>query len=59
MYKRQVLLGLVLGPHLLGAVDRPTLSALEPLALVALAWLALLTGVDLSLIHISEPTRPY
>ncbi len=41
-----VLLGLVLGPHLLGAVDRPTLSALEPLALVALAWLALLTGVD-------------
>ena len=41
-----VLLGLVLGPHLLGVVDRPTLSALEPLALVALAWLALLTGVD-------------
>lgn len=41
-----VLLGLVVGPHALGTVTRPTLSALEPLALVALAWLALVTGVD-------------
>ncbi|MBI3200636.1 MAG: potassium transporter Kef [Myxococcales bacterium] len=41
-----VLLGLVVGPHFLGTVTRPTLAALEPLALVALAWLALVTGID-------------
>lgn len=41
-----VLLGLVVGPHALGAVDRATLAALEPVAQVALAWLALVIGVD-------------
>lgn len=41
-----LLLGFVLGPHALGAVERGTLVALEPVAQVALAWLALVIGVD-------------
>lgn len=41
-----VLLGVVLGPHLLGVVERSTLALLEPVAQVALAWLALVIGVD-------------
>ncbi len=41
-----ILLGFVLGPHALGVVDRTTLSALEPLVHVGLAWLALVIGVD-------------
>lgn len=41
-----VILGFVLGPHALGVVDRSTLAALEPVAQVALAWLALVVGVD-------------
>lgn len=41
-----LLLGIVLGPHVLGAVGRETLLALEPVAQVALGWLALVIGVD-------------
>ena len=41
-----ILLGLLLGPHALGVVDRSTLSALEPIAQVGLAWLAFVIGID-------------
>jgi hypothetical protein len=41
-----VLLGLLLGPHALGVVERSTLTSLEPVAQVALGWLALVIGVD-------------
>jgi hypothetical protein len=41
-----VALGFVIGPHVLGAVDRSMLVSFEPLAHVALGWLALVIGVD-------------
>ena len=41
-----VVLGLVIGPQVLGAVDRSMLASFEPLADVALGWLALVIGLD-------------
>jgi Sodium/hydrogen exchanger family len=41
-----VALGFVIGPHVLGAVDRAMLVSFEPLAHVALGWLALVIGLD-------------
>jgi hypothetical protein len=41
-----VALGLVLGPHLLGVVGGELVSTFEPLAQVALGWLALVIGLD-------------
>lgn len=39
-------LGIVCGPHALGVVERSSLVAVEPILQVALAWLALVVGVD-------------
>jgi hypothetical protein len=39
-------LGFLLGPHLLGIVGHELLSTFEPLAQVALGWLALMIGLD-------------
>lgn len=41
-----LLLGLALGPHALGVVDRSTLIGFQPIALVGTAWLALVIGAD-------------
>ncbi len=41
------ILGLVLGPHALGVVGGELVSTFEPLAQVALGWLALVIGLDL------------
>ncbi|MFO0568133.1 MAG: potassium transporter Kef [Polyangiaceae bacterium] len=41
-----LILGFVLGPHVLGVVDRAVLGAMEPFLQVGLAWLALVIGVD-------------
>jgi Kef-type K+ transport system membrane component KefB len=41
-----VVLGFLLGPFVLGLLDRSTVHAFEPLADVALGWLALLVGLD-------------
>jgi hypothetical protein len=41
-----LLLGIALGPYALGAVDRSTLHAFQPLAVVGTAWLTLIIGVD-------------
>ena len=41
-----VLLGLLLGPHVLGVLTRDTLTAFQPLSLVAIGWLALVVGLD-------------
>jgi hypothetical protein len=52
-----VLLGFVVGPHVLGAVDREALSALDPLAQVGLGWLALTIGVDYG--YVGERRVPF
>lgn len=41
-----LLLGLALGPHALGIVERSTLEAFQPIALVGVAWLTLVIGAD-------------
>lgn len=41
-----VALGFLVGPHVLGLVDRALLDAFTPLAHVALGWLALAMGLD-------------
>ena len=41
-----VALGFVLGPHVLGVVERAMLVSFEPIAHVALGWLALVIGLD-------------
>lgn len=41
-----VVLGFALGPHALGLVGRELFDAFEPLAHVALGWIALLMGLD-------------
>ncbi len=41
-----VLLGFVLGPDVLGVIERSTTRVFEPIAVVGLAWLALVVGVD-------------
>src|SRR4051812_41312419 len=41
-----VVLGFVLGPHVLGILGRDLLGAFEPIAQVALGWLALVIGLD-------------
>lgn len=41
-----VVLGFLIGPHMLGAVERSMLVSFEPLAQVALGWLALVIGLD-------------
>jgi hypothetical protein len=41
-----VVLGFVLGPHVLGIVPRELVETFEPLTRVALGWLALLIGLD-------------
>ena len=41
-----VLLGFVLGPDALGVIERSTIDVFEPIAVVGLAWLALVVGVD-------------
>jgi hypothetical protein len=43
-------LGVLLGPHVLGAVGRGVQSSFEPLALVALSWIALGYGLDCGLV---------
>ncbi len=52
-----VLLGLVVGPHALGAVDRATLAALEPVAQVALAWLLQKPGVTAPIVGTSKTSQ--
>jgi hypothetical protein len=52
-----VLLGVVLGPHLLGVVERSAVSGFEPVMIVAVSWVAMLTG--LSYRHVGRRTaRP-
>ena len=41
-----VVLGFVLGPHVLGILGRDLLGEFEPIAQVALGWLALVIGLD-------------
>lgn len=41
-----VVLGFALGPGALGVIERSTMTLFEPLAVVGLAWLALVVGVD-------------
>lgn len=41
-----LVLGVALGPYALGVVERSTLSAFEPLAVVGTAWLTLVIGAD-------------
>lgn len=41
-----VTLGFLVGPHVLGLVDRELLDAFAPIAHVALGWLALAMGLD-------------
>ncbi len=41
-----VALGFVLGPQLLGVLERSMLESFEPIAHVALGWLALVIGID-------------
>lgn len=41
-----VTLGFIIGPHVLGAVDRAMLVSFAPLAHVALGWLAFVIGLD-------------
>jgi Kef-type K+ transport system membrane component KefB len=41
-----LLLGFVIGPTVLGLVDRSMLTAFEPIADVALGWLAFVLGLD-------------
>jgi hypothetical protein len=41
-----VALGFLIGPHVLGAVDRAMLVSFEPIAHVALGWLTLVIGLD-------------
>jgi hypothetical protein len=41
-----VVLGFVIGPHLLGAVERAMIQSFAPIAHVALGWLALVIGLD-------------
>lgn len=41
-----VTLGFLVGPHVLGLVDRALLDAFAPIAHVALGWLALAMGLD-------------
>lgn len=41
-----VVLGLVLGPHVLGSLDEPLLLAFQPLSLLALGWIALGYGAE-------------
>jgi hypothetical protein len=41
-----VALGFLVGPQLLGLVERRVFEAFEPIAHVALGWLALLVGID-------------
>jgi len=39
-------LGVVVGPHALGLVERPMISEFEPIVQVALGWLAFVIGLD-------------
>jgi Kef-type K+ transport system membrane component KefB len=41
-----VLLGFVLGPHVLGMLDASTIGSFEPVVQVGLCWIALVIGVD-------------
>src|SRR3954469_13224733 len=40
-----LLLGVALGPYALGAVERSTLYAFQPLAVIGTAWITLVIGV--------------
>ena len=40
-----LLLGFVLGPHVLGVMNRSLLGAFEPMLIVGAAWLALVAGI--------------
>jgi Kef-type K+ transport system membrane component KefB len=44
-----LLLGFLVGPTMLGAVDRSMLTAFDPIADVALGWLSMLLGLDYGL----------
>lgn len=41
-----LVLGFVLGPHALGLLDVRSVEAVDPVATVAIAWLALVVGLD-------------
>ena len=41
-----LMLGFVLGPHVLAVLDRSTLSVFDPMVQVGLGWLALVVGLD-------------
>jgi Kef-type K+ transport system membrane component KefB len=41
-----LMLGFVLGPHVLGVLHRSTVSTFEPIAQVGLSWLGLVIGLD-------------
>jgi Kef-type K+ transport system membrane component KefB len=45
-----LVLGFLVGPTVLGAVDRSMLTAFDPIADVALGWLAMLLGLDYALV---------
>jgi len=45
-----LLLGFVVGPSVLGTVDRSMLTAFDPIASVGLGWLALHLGLDYALV---------
>jgi Kef-type K+ transport system membrane component KefB len=53
-----VVLGLAIGPSVLGLLDRSLVEAFDPIANVALGWLALLTGLDYGYARDGSRLRP-
>jgi len=50
-------LGLLVGPHALGLVDRPIISEFQPIIEVALGWLAFVIGLDFGRVEGRRVTR--
>jgi hypothetical protein len=53
-----VMLGLAIGPSALGLLDRSLVEAFDPIANVALGWLALLIGLDYGFARGTTRLRP-
>jgi Kef-type K+ transport system membrane component KefB len=54
-----IVLGLAIGPLALGLLDRSLVAAFDPIANVALGWLALLIGLDYGYARDTERLRPW
>lgn len=52
-----LVLGVILGPHGLGLIDKAVIADIEPVVYLALGWIGMLVGIELSAGHLAQISR--